>query len=125
MNNNENVRIITTIAAQGDVLIRRIKALPEGLIEVKHEGDIVIAHSETGHNHIAVAECPNGLRHFQKTGDTLNTYLQIVESDSFEVKHLRSYDTHQTLKFLCKPGDVFEVRRQREHTPEGWQMIRD
>jgi len=39
-------------AAQGDCLLRRIKKLPEGikLVEAQN-GQYVVAHSETGHNH--------------------------------------------------------------------------
>jgi hypothetical protein len=38
------------------------------------------------------------------------------------LEHLRPHDTHEPIMFT--PG-VYEVRRQREHMPEGWQQVQD
>lgn len=110
-------------AAQGDLLIRRIDALPKYAKPVQSEkGHFVVAHSETGHNHV-IAERSNVTLY--TTGDPMVSYLQVIEAaDQTEtlLEHLRSYDTHETIKI---PNGVFEVRRQREHTPEGWRRVED
>jgi hypothetical protein len=36
--------------------------------------------------------------------------------------HLRSYDMHAPI--TIKPG-IYELRRQREYTPEGWRRVAD
>lgn len=110
-------------AAQGDLLIRRIEKLPEGAKAVKSEkGFHIVAHSETGHNHV-IADRPNVTLY--TTGDPMVSYLQVIEAtDATEtlLEHLRSFDTHETIKI---PSGVFEIRRQREYTPEGWRRVED
>lgn len=113
------MKLIKTQGAQGDVLFRRIDALPADATPAKAEaGQFVVAHSETGHNHV-VMERP-GVRYFTAM-DELRAYL-VVEGDPAPVEHLRSFDTHET--FGLTPG-VWEVRRQREYTPEGFRRAAD
>lgn len=111
------------MAAQGDLLIRRIAALPATAKNTSAiNGHFVVAHSETGHNHV-VAERPN-VQYFT-TDDPMVSYLQVVEAtDETEVliEHLRSFDTHESI--VISPG-IYEVRRQREYTPEGWRKVAD
>lgn len=110
-------------AAQGDLLIRRIDKLPSGVkLVVPTDGQHIVAHSETGHNHVIAAR-PNV--ELYTTGDPMISYLQVIEAtDATEtlLEHLRSYDTHETIKI--SPG-IYEVRRQREYTPEGWRRVED
>lgn len=110
-------------AAQGDLLIRRIGAIPAAAKPVADEkGAFIVAHSETGHNHVIDA-LPN-VKLFT-TGDPMISYLQVLEAtDECEtlLRHLRSYDTHETIKIA--PGN-YEIRRQREYTPEGWRRVED
>jgi len=107
------------IAAQGDMLIRRIEALPEDAKPAEaFNGAFVLAHSETGHNHI-VMERP-GVRFFSAM-DEFRSYL-IVEGEPAELQHQRSFDTHESLRI--EPG-IYEVRRQREYTPEGFRRAAD
>jgi putative heme iron utilization protein len=110
-------------AAQGDLLLRRIKSLPEGLKRASAEnGQYIISHSETGHHHV-VAERPNVALY--NTVDPLVSYLEVVEAtDATEtlLEHLRAWDTHETIKI---PPGIFELRRQREYVPEGWRRVAD
>jgi len=111
---------VKKLAAQGDVLFRRIKALPDGLREVASEnGEAVVAHSETGHNHTV----HNGeAKLFEKLeADSMICFLQIA-GEYADVVHHRSFDTHETLRLL---GGCWEVRRQREWTPEGLRRVED
>ncbi len=110
-------------AAQGDLMIRRIEKLPAGAKKVESEkGFHVVAHSETGHNHV-IADRPNVALY--TTNDPMISYLEVIEAtDETEtlLEHLRSFDTHETIKI---PAGVFEIRRQREYTPEGWRRVED
>lgn len=110
-------------AAQGDLLIRRIEALPQGVMPMLTEsGAYIIAHSETGHHH--VVEARSSVVAYT-SADPMVSYLQVIEAtDATEalLKHLRDYDTHETISI--KPG-IYELRRQREYTPEGWRRVED
>lgn len=109
--------------AQGDLLIRRIEKLPNGVRPMASEkGVFVVAHSETGHNHV-IAERPNVKAY--TTGDPMVSYLEVIEAtDTMEtlLEHLRGHDTHETISI---PTGVYEIRRQREYTPEGWRRVED
>jgi hypothetical protein len=110
-------------AAQGDLFIRRVDKLPAGVTKViPEQGRHTVAHSETGHSHI-IKDAPNVTLY--TTGDPMISYLEVIEAtDATEtlLEHLRSYDTHETIKI---PAGVFEIRRQREYTPEGWRQVAD
>ena len=123
-------------AAQGDMLIRAIDKLPEGVKETKDEnGNFVLAHSETGHNHV-VKKQP-GVSFFQNDNDPFVAYLVIDPTkvkSNVSVKHLRDYHTHEEISFFTgdfikgvkdKAKKVFEIRRQREYTPEGFRRAQD
>lgn len=105
-------------AAQGDMLLRRIDKLPDGLVPAKAEGGLfVVAHSETGHHHVVKERSAQLL--IDKTNAFI-AYLNVLEA--CELEHLRSFDTHEAL--ALEPG-VYEVRRQVEYTPEGWRRAAD
>ncbi len=111
---------IENMAAQGDVLFRRIEQLPDGVsAQPAKDGRHLLAHSETGHHHT----CPEtGVKLYSGT-DPMICYLQIDDTiPGIEITHHRDYATHAPL--LLTPG-LWEVRRQREHTPEGWRMVED
>lgn len=116
-------RTFNNQAAQGDLLIRRVAALPPNLkVAPVEKGTFIVAHSETGHNHIIDA-CPNVKVY--DTEDPLLSYLEVIEAtDATEtlLRHLRGHDTHETISIT--PG-IYELRRQREYTPEGWRRAAD
>lgn len=113
------MKTVENQGAQGDVLFRRIDKLPDGLVKQERgpEG-LVVAHSETGHHHVIPTET---VAHYaQPAGDGLMSYLSV---DTFaDVVHLRPFDTHETVRL---DAGNWEVRRQREHTPEGWRRVED
>lgn len=119
------MKTITRMGAQGDVMLIRAKEVPQGFLErPRNPGEpLVIAHSETGHHH-SIHDA--GVQVFEPNNpaDSLVCYLR-VEGDSFDLVHHRPYHTHETLRFQGSPGAVWEVRRQREHTPEGWRRVQD
>ncbi len=109
------MKTFTKMAAQGDLLLVKIDALPACAQPVTPvNGAYILAHSETGHNHV-VMERPT-VRLFSAM-DEFRAYLQ-VEDEPSVLEHQRSFDTHESVKI--EPG-IYEVRRQREYTPEGFR----
>jgi len=103
---------------QGDLMIRRIVELPEGLdAGISEAGDFILAHSETGHHHV-VKE-----RAAQLLIDKANAFIAYLKvAEPAEIEHLREHDKHES--YMLTPG-IYEIRRQREHTPEGWRRAQD
>lgn len=113
------MKTINRMGAQGDLLLRKVEALPEGLEPVPAEGGrLIVAHSETGHHHWLAAP---GCELWRSPGDPLIAYLR-VSSEGADLVHARPWDTHETIRL---PGGVYELRRQREYTPEGWRRVED
>jgi hypothetical protein len=117
-----NMKHFNKMAAQGDFVIIRINKLPENIVPFDSEdGKYVIAHSETGHNHVmdaanVLAYKPEGL----SDKDIFELFLSV--NHETEIEHLRTYDTHESI--LVQPGD-YVVKRQREWTSEGWRKAQD
>ena len=113
----------STLAFQGDLLIRRVNCLPAAAKPIAAvDGRFKVAESETHHDHVIDAK-PNV--QWYTIDDPMISYLEVVEAtDATEtlLRHLRSFDTHKTI--VIPPG-VFELRRQREYTPEGWRRVED
>jgi len=113
-------KTFTNMAAQGDLMLRKIDKLPDNLSEVCAEnGEYVVAHSETGHNHVIRER--DDIKFYANDNNPFIAYL-VVDNTETQVEHKRSFDTHETIKI--RPG-VYEVRRQREHTPEGFRIAQD
>lgn len=111
-----------TPAAQGDMLIRRIEKLPDGLtLDNGDNGKYVLAHSETGHCHVIKKQ--KDVTFYSNDNDPLVAYL-VVDNTKCFVEHERDYDTHESIGF--DPG-IYEIRRQIESddSPEGWRRAID
>lgn len=120
-------------AAQGDVLFTRVEELPDG-VKLETEGErAIVAHSETGHHHVAVA---SKVRFFS-TMDPSISYIEADADVDIDVVHERNHDTHQTLRLVAaaktkgkksdKPAkkSTWRVKRQREATPAGTRRVAD
>jgi hypothetical protein len=112
------MRTFKNVCAQGDIYIMRTNMeVPKDAKEVKPEGDhLIVTHSETGHHHVMERENVK----MYTLPDALTSLLVVTEESV--LKHLRSYDTHEPIKFT--PGNYI-VRRQREYTPEGFRKVED
>ena len=106
-------------AAQGDVLFRRISRLPAGVVEQPASGRIVVAHSETGHDH--AIDDPAVRLYERAVRDPMVCFLS-VDAEFAQVVHHRPHDTHAPLRLR---HGLWEVRRQREWAPEGFQPARE
>ena len=95
-------------AVQGDIYIRRIASLPDGIIRVIPEnGVVVIAHSETGHHHVMDAD---KVEMYRLSESIVDCFIVVKEETS--LRHLRNYDTHEDIHHRI---GTYHVRRQREH----------
>jgi len=113
------MKTIKNIAAQGDVFLRRVNELPEGLIEAQPEnGKFIIGHSETGHFHTVKDRGVQRL--IDKTNEFIS-YLKVGEEGAV-LEHERSFDTHESVKL---PPGIYKISNQREYTPEGFRRAAD
>mgnify|MGYP001619370488 CR=1 FL=1 len=111
-----------TPAFQGDVLFRSVAALPLGAVEqtVPPTG-AVIAHSETGHHHVATG---TDFSWFAVPDDVMHAYL--VARAPVTITHQRPTDTHEAFELGVGGQEViWEIGRQREYIPEGWRQVVD
>jgi hypothetical protein len=110
-------------AAQGDVLFVKVDRLPNGLVEQapNAKGELIITHSETGHNHVMVLDRAKEPAVRMFNGDNpLISWLKVNRPTSLD--HQRSHHTHESIMFQ---RGVYEVRRQVEQRPEGWRQVQD
>ena len=105
---------------QGDVCLLPVDSLPASAELTKPEnGAFIVTHSETGHHHV-VMERPN-VRMYQDKLDIMRGWLEITD-EPVTLEHLRSTDTHEAISF--EPG-IWEIKRQVEYSPAGWQRAAD
>lgn len=116
------MQVVNRMAAQGDFIIMRIDNIPDNLEPLKDvNGQYIIAHSETAHNHLMERTHVDAyVAENVKEVDLYEMFLNVKEPT--EIVHHRSFDTHETL--LVPPGN-YKVRRQREYTPEGFRKAAD
>ena len=119
--------VVKYSAAQGDVLFKKVDAIPEGYREKVGHDVRIMSHSETGHHHVAEGGDLMVWEAFEPKDPALSLvcYLQVGENCDFSIQHLRLFDTHDPFKLESRPGDIWAVHRQREHIPEGWRRVAD
>lgn len=110
-------------AFQGDVMFRRVEALPKEAVRQETPKGGVVAHSETGHHHVATGD----FAFYAMPGDVMRSFL--VAKGPIDITHHRPTDTHEALELLYDSdgaGEViWEIGRQREYVPEGWRRVED
>lgn len=108
--------------AQGDILIRKIDALPKDAIKLEPEnGNYIVAHSETGHHH-AVKAIPQ-VSFYQNANDNNIAYLVVENApEDIELRHMRSFDTHESYGFR---DGVYQIHRQIEGSLRGFIRVAD
>lgn len=115
-------RNFTRMAAQGDFIIMRIDDIPLEVEPVQPENGVyVVAHSETGHNHVMVADRVTAYQPKGVKAQDLYELFFSVKSET-KIEHLRSFDTHEALNVT--PGN-YKVVRQREYVAEGFRRAQD
>jgi hypothetical protein len=104
---------------QGDVFLRRVEELPDGVRPVEREGGrIVLAHGEvTGHAHAILAPTAQLYAHEDVgSGGAPRRYLGLPEPVALQ------HEEHRTIQL---PAGTYEVVRQREYQPEANVFVAD
>lgn len=117
------MRNFENICAQGDVLIRKVGGIPANASRVAPDKNrIIVTHSETGHDHVMVLDRDGETPAVEMfaSDNPLIAWIKVNRPTALE--HLRPHDTHEPIMF--GPG-IYEVRRQREYTPEGFRRVAD
>lgn len=102
-------------AWQGELMVERVECIPPA--KLKESVDNVVAHSETGHHHVAV-----GAKVFDQ--DEFVSYM-VSTGAVVDIEHHREVDRHDTLRLPSKVGDVFKITRQREGSNDVWRKVID
>ncbi len=111
------MKTVTTQAFQGDVMFRkRATAIPAEASKAPEGKEIVVAHSETGHHHVAEGA---GLQFFTSQ-DPRIMFLRV--EDHADIVHKRDYHTHETIRL--DKGD-WDIVRQREGDALNWTTVAD
>lgn len=106
--------------AQGDVTLRPVDEIPEGLeLQKPEDHRLILAHSETGHHH-AIAYRDDVDVYDQ---DELTSYVHNRSDNVVILSHFRNFDTHAPIGI--PPGQKAKIIRGREYTPEGWRRSAD
>jgi hypothetical protein len=114
------MKTFTVMAAQGDLLILKVgQVLPGFEKQEPTDQQHIVAHSETGHHH--VVDSPE-VEYYTSKNDQMKAYLVVNNIMGTMLRHLRSFDTHETIHI---PKGVYELRRQREYVPQGWRRVQD
>lgn len=110
------------MAAQGDILFKKIEELPKDAVEVKpcKSMEYVLSHNKAGHKHI-VRATPD-VQFYNHANDNMKAYLVVNKEESAFAEHTREIDKHDPIMFSV---GIFEIRRQREAAPEGWRVALD
>ena len=111
------MKSFNTQAAQGDVLVTRITALPRDAKQLGKSGEFhIVGHSETGHHHAV----PTTAARLYTSDTPLVLFLVVTQPTA--LYHQREWDQHEELELL---EGMYEIRNQREHAPEGWRKVQD
>lgn len=110
------IDFIAPYSAQGDLNIFICDEIPTNTKRAKKDenGNYVLAHSETGHNHVIKGAV---IMHDE---NEFISYLDVSESSN--VVHLRNFDTHKTIRL---PPGKYRITRQREYIAEGFRRAAD
>lgn len=120
------------VIRHGEVLLIPIKNISTG--KGKKTRELVVAHSETGHHHVAVGEITDypafDVSEIRKAltkslyPDAEITGLFRVNSDSAELRHYKTFDKHET-KPLVKGLYVRTIKRQFDYFTKMIERVRD
>ena len=92
----------------GEMLLMPIEALPSDVEQIFEGKEYIVAHSESGHHHVAVGDVtvfrPLG-------GDTADLYLRANKDSVLE--HRKTFDRHETKTiqqglYLCRPKSEYD-----------------
>jgi len=107
------MKTFSIAAAQGEISIRRVGAIPANVKPLAPElGKYIIGHSETGHHHVMTLDRKQAFESTNAPEGMRILYANLETAG--ELVHERGNDTHETIGF--EPG-IYEFRLGREYDP--------
>ena len=108
------MRTFQKTAAQGEIGVRKITKLPDGVTTRIGEtnGRVIVGHSETGHHH--TLDCRDVEVYEAKTAPAGMKILYAIVNAATTLDHERPHDTHESIGL--QPG-MYEFRIGREYDP--------
>lgn len=104
------------IAAQGEVKIYKIAALPEGMatksVNKNINGDHIISHSEQGNHHVLPGECD-----VMERTDNVPAGMQIMYALLDKPGSLKQDAAVPHGEIALDGGSIYELRISREYDP--------
>lgn len=94
--------------SHGELFLLPVDTVPEGKVS-KHR-EFVLAHSETGHNHVLQSTKPKQTFTITEIGDAVERYLTI--EDLTNLVHQKTFDIHETRTLA--PGN-YKVYYKKEY----------
>lgn len=94
------------IYRHGELTLVEVKKAPTGFKQVK---DFILAHSETGHNHVLEAQKAADLEIYEQEGQ-----IFVKINNPVKLVHKKSFDAHRTLEI--EPG-VYKRFEMTEYNP--------
>lgn len=102
------------IVRQGDIMLIAVSQIPAAAAKKRARKRVVVAEGEvTGHHHVLVAD--RVVEHTLTDAQVERRFLEITEG---ELVH----DEHDTITL---PAGRYEIRYQREYTPEAIRRVAD
>ena len=104
----QNVNYETQLVRHGELLLIPIDELPAGAEQVFEGKEFIVAHSETGHHHVAVGN----ITMFRPAGgDSADMYLRANAAS--RLVHKKSFDKHETKSipeglYICRPKTEYD-----------------
>lgn len=91
-------KTFTNTAAQGEIFIERIKALPANAKKLTPtDGFYVIGHSETGHHHVIAAG--DGVAVYEHHANGMKMLYAVLDNPGVQLIHMRDFDTHEPIEY--------------------------
>jgi len=84
----------------GEVVLIPIDKLPEDLKQIETGRQVIVGHSESGHNHVAVCDTESLALFRPKGADSPDLFLEVLHESRIE--HRKTFDRHETK--VLKPG---------------------
>lgn len=108
-------------AAQGEVNVRRVNNVPDGLVAVNADnGNFIVGHSESGHHHMLPAEAGvSVMEQVKNVPEGMKVFYAILKNPT----HLRQDASTPHERITLDPG-IFRISISREYDPFAEQARR-
>jgi hypothetical protein len=108
---------MTKVFRHGDIVLKQIEKLPDGLKEKKTK--VILQSGSSGNPHLI----DNGKLYFINDDDFIIGYLEAKNTNLIHREH--GNKKVGSNKYAKISDGLYEIRRQVEYTPEGLRQVED